>query len=137
MGLENARCSRENRRSALEVRPRGGRDEIDAATLRKAITIGEYLIPHALTAFDRDDTGSNLGAARTVFAWLRNTSKRNFTRRQLHQALRRQFPRNTDLDPPLSLLEAYGWIREATPTSKPGRPSEKYTVFRGLAASEF
>ena len=107
--------------------------EIDAATMDHAVTIGGYLVEHALIAFDEMGADKHRGDAHAILDWIGSVSNRSiFSRRELQRALHRQFPRVADVQPALELLEEHGFIR---PRDKPsgesrgrGRPSSTYAV---------
>ena len=64
--------------------------------------------------------------ARWLLEWISRTRQAQFTRRDAHRAAPRgRFPKATDLDPALALLEEHGWLRrvDADPSGpKGGRP---------------
>ena len=73
------------------ARHRGDHDgEIDPAAVRNAIAIGRYLIPHALAAFDKSRSGGT--GAQIILDWIKMNGRAEFSRREVHQALRVQFP---------------------------------------------
>lgn len=50
--------------------------------------------------------------ARHILAWIERTACRRFTKRDLFSALSRgRFRKAADLDPPLNLLQAHGYLR--------------------------
>ena len=73
---------------------RGLRGLIDDATIRAAVAIGEYLIPHAeavlnmMQASDKTDDDN----ARYVLRWIVRHGRREFTKREAHQHGKRRFP---------------------------------------------
>jgi replicative DNA helicase len=104
---------------------------IEAATMRAAVRIGEYLIPHALAVFDLMNADQAVGDARYVLAWLERAEITRFKRRDVLAALRR-FAKVSDLDGPVELLEAHGYIRvdgpEEWPKGPGRRPAPSYAV---------
>ncbi|WP_433210991.1 DUF3987 domain-containing protein [Dactylosporangium sp. CS-047395] len=98
---------------------------IEFHTVAQADAIGRYFAEHALAAFDDMGTDPTVEDARHIVAWLERTATARFTRRELFSAVARgRFPKAGDLDPPLNLLQAHGYLRpETTPTqTRAGRP---------------
>ncbi|GIM97525.1 hypothetical protein Ato02nite_093180 [Paractinoplanes toevensis] len=99
---------------------------VEVDTIERAALIGEYYAAHALGAFD--DMGSDTATrnARAVLAWIERTGSRAFTKREVFRALKSsQIPTAADFDPPLSMLEAHGYLRQLdspTPKRAGGRP---------------
>jgi hypothetical protein len=64
--------------------------------------------------------------ARWLLDWILRTEQTQFTRRDAHRAAPRgRFPKATDLDPTLGLLEEHGWLRRVDADAsgpKGGRP---------------
>ncbi len=105
---------------------------VEAATMRAAVRISEYLIPHALAVFDLMNADEAVADARYVLAWLERAKIEQFKRRDALAALRR-FAKVSDLDGPLELLEAHGYIRvegadQERPKGPGRKPSPTYTV---------
>jgi hypothetical protein len=107
------------------------RTDISAATFVSAVAIGKYLIPHAKAAFALMGADQNVQRANCVLRWIDHKGLDQFTKRDLHQGRRSQFPTVTDLDSPLSLLIDHGFLREQ-PSDKPARagrpPSPSFDV---------
>ena len=105
--------------------------EIQLETTEAAIEIAEYLIDHALEAFNLMGADTRTADVRIVLDWLESTGVETFTRRECHRALEARFPRVTDLKPVLALLTQKRWIK-LMPTAKIGRtgrpPSPCYRV---------
>jgi hypothetical protein len=105
--------------------------EVSADTLKKAITIARYLIPHARAAYAEMGADPKIAAAKFVLRWIEKSGGTDFTRRQAFEGTKSRFKEVAALDPALRVLEDHGYIRlEETPIEKrPGRrPSEKYLV---------
>ena len=92
--------------------------------------------------------------ARWLLDWITRTGQTQFTRRDAHHAAPRgRFPKATDLDPALALLEEHGWLRRVDadpPGPKGGRPpsprflvnplhppTEPYTTHKTSPAGRF
>jgi hypothetical protein len=120
----------------------GPEGAIDVATIRAAIEIGRYTIPHAEAALNlMHAQGPSTGDdARYLLRWIKRHDRREFTKRDAHQHGKRRFPHADDLYPALAELERRGYIRQrqAAP-SGPGRPASPVydvnpAVFDGEAA---
>jgi replicative DNA helicase len=99
---------------------------IAADTFAAAIQLAGYLIEHARSVFDLMGADPRTDDARWLLDWTARTGRSQFTRRDVHQAAPRgRFPKATDLDPALRLLEEHGWLRRVDadpPGPKGGRP---------------
>jgi hypothetical protein len=113
--------------------------EVSAPTVASACQIGEYLIDHALKAFDQ--MGGDIVAirARALLAWLRRDAVEDFTRRDAMRGCGRMFPDVDSLSEPLEFLEQKGWIRPAAPPEEEGGrgrpPGRRYLVSPHLHTS--
>jgi replicative DNA helicase len=88
--------------------------EIPAKAVKDAIKIGRYLIPHARAAYAEMGADPEIQDARKLLQWIesgKSAADLRFTRREAHRANPSKFPKVTDLDPALKLLEAHGYIR--------------------------
>jgi SAM-dependent methyltransferase len=104
---------------------------VSAETMRRAVTVGRYLIPHARAAFAQMGADSLIEDAEHVVGWLRRNGAATFTRRDLFHGARGRFKTVEKLDRPLELLEAHGFVRArpAPEATGPGRrPSRAYEV---------
>jgi replicative DNA helicase len=99
---------------------------ISADTFAGAARLAGYLVDHARAVFDLMGADPRTDDARWLLDWITRTGQAQFTRRDAHRAAPRgRFPKATNLDPALSLLEEHGYLRrvDADPTgSKGGRP---------------
>jgi hypothetical protein len=104
----------------------GWAQPISPDTLAGAIQLADYLIVHARAVFDLMGTDPQLDDARWLLDWISRTGQAQFTRRDAHHAAPRgRFPKATDLDLALALLEEHGWLRRVdadSPGPKGGRP---------------
>lgn len=105
-------------------------------TLRGAIEIARYLIPHAKAAIGlmgaQDPTNE---AADWIVQWLLRNGSRQFSKSEVQQAGKNsRFPKADDVDAPLNMLEQRGYIRPLpVEASRPGRPaSPVFAVNPGL-----
>lgn len=112
---------------------------VDAPTMRAAVALAEYLVPHAVAVHEVMGADGPIGGARHLLDWVRrhvaDTKAERFTRRDAHQANRPRFPKVADLEPAIDLLTEYGWIapEERHVGPKGGRPSPAYLVSPYLA----
>jgi replicative DNA helicase len=89
---------------------------IDADTFTSAIRLADYLIEHARAVFDLMGADPRLDDARWLLDWTNRTGRTQFTRRDAHVAAPRgRFPKATDLEPALALLEEHGYLRRVDP----------------------
>jgi replicative DNA helicase len=99
---------------------------IAADTFTGAVRLAGYLVEHARAVFDLMGADRRLDDARWLLDWITRASRSQFSRRDAHAAAPRgRFPKATDLEPALRLLEEHGWVRrvDADPSGpKGGRP---------------
>ena len=107
-----------------------GSNQIDAETIRAAVELGHYLIPHAKAAFFEMGTDPAVDTARKILDWLVAQSSGEFSKRDCFNALRGSVHRVTELEAPLELLEKHGYIRlKPQDRTGPGRrPSDTYEI---------
>jgi replicative DNA helicase len=102
---------------------------IGASTFAAAIRLADYLVEHARAVFDLMGADPRVDDARWLLDWISRTTRTQFSRRDAHVAAPRgRFPKATDLEPALRLLEEHGYLRRADPESSPdprgrGRPA--------------
>ena len=104
---------------------------VDDAHVHRAVELGDYLLAHAIRAFNTMQRDPATDDARAVLRWLKKDGRRVVSKRDVFNGLRRRFHRVQDLDPVLDLLEEHGYLRamDAPRRSGPGRPaSPKYEV---------
>jgi replicative DNA helicase len=106
---------------------RGGwAQPITADTFAGAARLAGYLVEHARAVFDLMGADPRIEDARWLLEWISRTGQAQFTRRDAHRAAPRgRFPKATDLDPTLGLLEEHGWLRRVDADAsgpKGGRP---------------
>ncbi|NLF70804.1 MAG: DUF3987 domain-containing protein, partial [Candidatus Anammoximicrobium sp.] len=104
---------------------------IESDTIRAAVEIGRYLIPHAeavLTMMQaRDDTTAD--DARYILRWITRHGRREFTKRDAYQDGKRRFRKADDIDPVLAELVRRGYIRpKPQDASGRGRPHSAHSV---------
>jgi hypothetical protein len=104
---------------------------IPAATMRRAIEVGEYLCPHARAAFAEMGADPAVADARYVLGWVRRHGTASFTRRDCFEGTKSRFVVVDNLTTALDLLAAHNYIRERPAASRAGRgrpPSPIYDV---------
>ena len=107
----------------------GWAQSISRDTLTAAIRLADYLIEHARAVFDLMGADPRTDDARWLLDWITRTNQIQFSRRDAHMATPRgRFPKATDLEPALSLLEEHRYLRrvDPEPTRDPhgrGRPA--------------
>jgi replicative DNA helicase len=94
----------------------GWAQPITAATFAGANQLADYLVEHARAVFDLMGADPRVGDARWLLDWITRTNLAQFSRRDAHMATPRgRFPKATDLEPALTLLEEHGWLRRVDP----------------------
>jgi replicative DNA helicase len=94
----------------------GWAQPISSNTFTAAIRLADYLIEHARAVFDLMGADQRLDDARWLLDWITRTNRTQFSRRDAHRAAPRgHFPKATDLEPPLRLLEEHGYLRRVDP----------------------
>ncbi|MBL8171713.1 MAG: DUF3987 domain-containing protein [Acidobacteria bacterium] len=86
-------------------------ERIGANTIKRAIEIGRYLIPHAQAAYAEMGADPEIEAAKIVLRWIEKTGDEAFTKRQAFEATKGRFKKVENLEPALRLLEEHGYIR--------------------------
>ena len=98
-------------------------EAVGPESVRAAIRIGRYLIPHALMAFDLMEADPNLTLARRVLHWILTKELTSFSRRDCFESMKGRVRRVEALDPILNVLEAHGYVRRRVPEPRRrGRP---------------
>jgi replicative DNA helicase len=114
--------------------------EIAADTLERAITVVQYLIPHARAAFAEIGADPAVSAARLILAWIARKQQLLFTKRDAFEGVKGRFKRAADLDPVLELLSDHNYIRPRDMDDRPGpgrKPSQVYDVNPVLLTSQY
>jgi len=99
---------------------------INRATIEAALAIMDYYTAHALAAFDVMSTDETIVRARAVLDWIQRTGADRFTARDPFSSMSRsRFPKITDMDAALAVLERHGYIRRLpdAPAAGRGRPT--------------
>jgi replicative DNA helicase len=94
----------------------GWTQPIGTDTFTGAIRLADYLIDHAQAVFDLMGTDPRTNDACWLLDWIHRTNRTQFSRRDAHRAAPRgRFPKATDLEPALRLLEEHGYLRRVDP----------------------
>jgi replicative DNA helicase len=94
----------------------GWAQPISRDTFTGAIRLADYLIEHARAVFDLMGTDPRIEDACWLLDWIDRTGRGQFSRRDAHRAAPRgRFPKATDLEPALRLLEEHGYLRRVDP----------------------
>jgi hypothetical protein len=102
---------------------------VTVETVRSAILIGDYLVPHAQIAFDYMGTDQVHDAAIFLANWIEREGHQSVTRRDLYRAGRQFFKGARDSDPTIDLLIDHGYLRPLRPSRRSsGRPSTVFAV---------
>lgn len=114
---------------------------IESASIRGAIAVAQYTVPHALAAFGVMGARRDLGPADAVLRWIKNTRRHTFSVRDAWQSLKQQaaFERADDVKTALAALTEYGWVRETQQERKAtGRtPSPLYEANPAIWAPQY
>ena len=110
----------------------GAAGYISETTIRAAVEVGRYLVPHAEAVLNmmKAKEGSGDDDARYVLRWIERHGRREFTKRDAQQHGKRRFPKADDIDPALAELARRGYVRlRPLDATGPGRPpSPSYEV---------
>jgi Protein of unknown function (DUF3987) len=103
---------------------------VGAGTMRRAIELGRYFLPHARAAFGLMAADPRVEDAKLVLAFVHRRGLRFVSRRDLHRGMQRRFRRAEHLDPVIDLLIRHGFLRElpAYPGLKGGPQERRFAV---------
>ena len=96
-----------------------------------ALTLGDYLIDHALAVFDLMGTDQVSDDAHYVLRWLVAHGRETFNARDLYTANRTRFPTAAAVAPAIARLKDFCWVRPQpwpAPTGRGRPPSEIWAV---------
>jgi replicative DNA helicase len=92
--------------------------DIPAETVKQAITIGEYLIPHARAAYAEMGADPKIEDAKFIVRWLERDGRAVVSKRDIHQANKGRFKEVAALDPALQVLQDHDYLRLIEPERK-------------------
>lgn len=104
---------------------------ISGSTMRSAVRIGEYLIPHARAAFALMGADPVVEDAKFVLNWIVRKEREAFSERNAFEGTKSRFKKVDALRPALNLLVTHGHIRarsDAVSTGPGRKPSPVYEV---------
>jgi hypothetical protein len=97
---------------------------ISRDTMERSIKLGTALIEHALASFDLMEREPMFEDAQKILEWIRRGRRQAFTLRECFCAHQKRFRRVAAIRPALALLVEHGYLRRASKTTAPHRPSE-------------
>jgi replicative DNA helicase len=100
---------------------------IDAETMRSAVELARYFVPHAQVVFDLMGDDPALDLARRIVTWLELKPRDSFSRRDVLRDVHPR-PHAKEAAASLSLLESYGYVAAEDRESGIGRPTVRYAV---------
>jgi len=92
---------------------------IGADTMRRAITVAEYCLAHAMAAHDLMGADGSLDDAKWVLAWWKDRDS-VLSERDIYRAGRSRFKTAADVTVALCTLDERGWARRLPPPEHPG-----------------
>lgn len=107
-------------------------------SMRRAVELGELLIPHCLAAFELMGMSKAVEDAHVLLRWVKTQRRDAFLLRDAFNALRNRFPKVEKLREAANQLQEWGVIthrREQKPQGRGGRPTELLQVNPRLFAA--
>jgi hypothetical protein len=99
-------------------------EKVPSATIKRAIEVARYLIPHAQAAYAEMGADPEIEAAKHLLKWARkwveSTGDPLFTKQNAWQGTKGKFKKVADLDKALALLTERGFIRPRVEDRKKG-----------------
>jgi hypothetical protein len=116
--------------AALTSRDQPWDEPISAATMRAAVEIGRYLIPHARAAYRVMGEDGSIEDASLLLRWIARSRADRFTQREAYRGTRGRFGSVERLEKALAVLVERCFVRPAQTEKRsgPGRPSASYDV---------
>ncbi len=97
---------------------------ISGDTIRNAIKLGHYFASHAVAVFQIMGRDESVALAEHIIHTIQRHDLRTFSKRDLHQQVRRRVESPDELDGPLKILVDHNYIRDVSQSSPgPGRKS--------------
>jgi replicative DNA helicase len=90
-------------------------ERVSADTLKRAIGIGRYLIPHAQAAYAEMGADPDIEAAKYLLRWVmkwKEAGNGEFRKQDAWQGTKGRFKKASDLDKSLALLAEHSYLRE-------------------------
>jgi hypothetical protein len=105
--------------------------EISTATMQRALEITAVFTAHSIHALGMMGNDEQMGAAKTVWEWMRRGRHWEITQREIFNALRGRFPKMDRLTPALDILAERGYIQiEEIERTGAGRPPSPKVIVR-------
>jgi putative DNA primase/helicase len=103
---------------------------VQAESVLRAITLGDFLKAHAIKVFQSNSLDPAQRLARAIADWISDREQNSFSRRDCHHRFQKRISSAKNLLPSLRLLEDRGYIRSIEQKMSPsgGRPSEIWEV---------
>jgi len=107
---------------------KGTSSAVEIETINNAISIGNYLIPHAQAVFETMDFDAELHLAHRVLKWIKRNELKEFSLSDVYLALRTSRASTMDIfRAALSRLMGHQYLKVKTQKTQ-GRPVENYYV---------
>ena len=108
---------------------------ISGETMQNAIRLGHYFASHAIAVFGVMGRDESVALAEHIIGTIKRHNMQAFSRRDLHQQVRRRVEKPEELDAPLKILVDLNYLREVRQAANgPGRkPSPTYETNPKLA----
>jgi len=94
---------------------------ISPETMRAAITIAEYLIPHAKMAFGEMQADEELESAKYIWKRILQDERQTLPEQDIWQSCRGRFKKTEPLKAALQILVDREYLTPVYPTTPPGR----------------
>jgi len=97
--------------------------QIEESTFRSAIELARYAIPHAdrVLSMMGQNTPSPQTDAQYLWKWLTKRQPERISKRDLHRAVQRKFPKVEQLDASIKVLADCGYLREISEEKEQGK----------------
>ena len=106
--------------------------QIQLETMQQALGLASIFSGHALKVFDLMGADKSLEGSKRVWRWIERGRFKSFSKRDCYNALKGCFPRVSEIEPPLDVLEERNYVA-STKEKTGGRPTVKYRVHPELA----
>jgi hypothetical protein len=110
-----------------EARP--WEQRIQEESVAGSVQIAEYLIRHALAAFRMIGSDPNIPLARKIIRWLTHHRISRITRRDLFRGMQGTFDSVEEIDPPLTMLMDYHYLRQLPSEERRGPGQQPSPIF--------
>ncbi len=105
--------------------------DVAAETVKQAIAIGDYLIPHARAAYAEMGADPKIEDAKFIVRWLERDGRAVVSKRDIFEGTKGRFKEVTSLEPALQTLQDHDYLRLTEVPQKTGRgrkPSQQFAV---------